>query len=435
MANKKPLPDELAVRAPDAPEEPLRFRLRRLPGDRRRRVHKRRYLFYFLAVTTLLSIGQFSIGEARHRSFIVAERTSLRPVDEETAAEYGLSIELVRAVEQHSLGPLDWALAITVGGYTFAFKYIIFINLLIGGVIGWSLYIRARDRAASEMIDEQNRELRHLNEELNRKFEETERYLRELRAAQSRLVQAEKLASLGRMAATLAHEIRNPMSIIKSSAQMVAEDLPPNSPQHEAVTLIRQEIKRLDHVINELLNFARPKPARVGPVSLNELVESWITRMRDQLTGDGVEVRLELDPQLRPALADSDHLYQVFLNLVWNARDAIREVGPGTIAIRTEEAGPNGLYVVIEDTGKGMDPETLKIIYEPFFTTKTHGTGLGLPVVRQLMEAMGGTAHIDSELGKGTTVHLHLSSTIAQFSTDSEFPLPVSHDDIALSKG
>jgi len=411
------------------------LRPRRLPGDRRRRVRKRRYIIYFLAVTMLLSFGQFSIGERRHRSFIVAERTSLRPVNEETAADYGLSMDMVRAVEQHSLGPLDWALAISVGPYTLAFKYSIFINLLIGGAIGWSLYIRARDRAASLMIDEQNRELRHLNDELNRKFEETERYLRELRAAQSKLVQAEKLASLGRMAATLAHEIRNPMSIIKSSAQMVAEDLPVGTPQHEAVTLIRQEIKRLDHVINELLNFARPKPARVGPVSLNMLVESWTQRMRDQLAGDGVEIKLELDPQLRPALADSDHLYQVFLNLVWNARDAVRENGSGTVVIRTEEAGPNGLYIVIEDDGKGMDQETLSNIYEPFFTTKTHGTGLGIPVVRQLMEAMGGTAHIESKPDTGTTVHLHLSSTLAQFSTDSEFPLPVSHDDIALAKG
>jgi signal transduction histidine kinase len=435
MSRHKPLPSEEGARAPDAGNEPLRFRLSRLPGDRRRRVHKRRYLFYFFIVTMVLSIGQFSVGEARHRSFIVAERTSLRPVNEETAAEYGLSIEMVRAVEQHALGPLDWALAVTVGGYTVAFKYSIFINLLIGGMIGWSLYIRARDRAASEMIDEQNKELRNLNEELNRKFEETERYLKELRAAQSKLVQAEKLASLGRMAATLAHEIRNPMSIIKSSAQMVAEDLDPTTPQYEAVTLIRQEIKRLDHVINELLNFARPKPARVGPVSLNELVEAWTTRMREQLRGDGVEMKLELDPQLRPALADSDHLYQVFLNLVWNARDAIREKGSGTIVIRTEEAGPNGLYIIIEDNGKGMDAETLRNIYEPFFTTKTHGTGLGIPVVRQLLEAMGGTAHIDSEPGRGTTVHLHLSSTIAQFSTDSEFPLPISHDDIALTKG
>lgn len=435
MSRHKPLPSEEGARAPDAGNEPLRFRLRRLPGDRRRRVHKRRYLFYFFIVTMVLSIGQFSVGEARHRSFIVAERTSLRPVNEQTAAEYGLSVETVRAVEQHALGPLDWALAVTAGGYTVAFKYSIFINLFIGGMIGWSLYIRARDRAASEMIDEQNKELRNLNEELNRKFEETERYLKELRAAQSKLVQAEKLASLGRMAATLAHEIRNPMSIIKSSAQMVAEDLDPTTPQYEAVTLIRQEIKRLDHVINELLNFARPKPARVGPVSLNELVEAWTTRMREQLRGDGVEMKLELDPQLRPALADSDHLYQVFLNLIWNARDGIREKGGGTIIIRTEEAGPNGLYIIIEDDGKGMDAETLRNIYEPFFTTKTHGTGLGIPVVRQLLEAMGGTAHIDSEPGRGTTVHLHLSSTIAQFSTDSEFPLPISHDDIALAKG
>ncbi len=412
----------------------MRFRLRLIPGDRRRRVRKRRYFFYFLAVTILLSIGQFSIGERRHKSFLVAERTSLRPMDEQTARDYNLPIEMLRAAEQNSLGPLDWALAVSIDRYTLAFKYSIFINLFIGSLIGWSLYIRARDRAASRMIDEQNRELRNLNEELNRKFEETERYLRELGAAQSRLVQAEKLASLGRMAATLAHEIRNPMSIIKSAAEMVAEDVPPQTSQHEAMTLIRQEIKRLDHVINELLNFARPKPASVLPVSLNELVESWTARLRDQLRTEGVAIRLEPDPQLRPALADSDHLYQVFLNLIWNARDAIKDKGTGTIAIRTEEAGPNGLYLIVEDDGIGMDAETLRNIFEPFFTTKTHGTGLGIPVVRQLMEAMGGTAHIESTRGTGTTVHLHLSSAIAQFSTDSEFPPPISHDTIAVSQ-
>lgn len=398
--------------------------------ESRHRVRKRYYVVFFFLLTTLLSIGLVQVYHRGETGFVALERMyppqqrmfiadDLPPApDRETADRLGVTLEelytaervferIVRMQEDRMLGPLDWGLSVHIGEYRILFSYRIFLNMAISAIISWALYIRARDRAASSVIDAQNRQLRDLNEVLEYKVNESQRLLRELQTTQSKLVQAQKLASIGRMSATLAHEIRNPMSIIMSAAGIAAEDVPPGSPPAEAIMLIRQEIARLDRIITELLNFAAPKRPQLDNHDLNELVASWIPPLREDLEKRGVRIELAVADQPCRVEADADQLYQVFLNVLWNARDAVQENDGGCVVIRTEP-GEEHVALIFRDDGAGMDRETLQQIYEPFFTRKISGSGLGLPVVQQLMEGMGGSVTIESELERGTTVRLHL---------------------------
>lgn len=396
---------------------------------KRKVVRKRLYIIIFFLILAFLSIGSVQVYHQREEAFLSVKRWYPTPVfynlsdrlpldDTERARQLGLelsemykyenAVNQLVATEDRVLGPLDWGINLSLGEYTVIVNYRIFVNMAISALIAWALYIRARDRAASSVIDDQNKRLRELNVELERKVRESERYLKELQQAQSKLVQAQKLASIGRLSATLAHEIRNPLSIMMSAAGIAAEDVPAGSPPSEAIELIRQEIARLDQIITELLNFARPKPPRLDTQNLTDLVQAWALPLSEELEKGGVHLELDINGTDLPVQADADQLYQVFLNLVWNARDAVQENGGGSIRVSIEDQGEEGIALSIRDDGPGMDKEMLQQIHEPFFTTKTSGSGLGLPVVQQLMEGMGGSVHIESELERGTTVHLHL---------------------------
>jgi signal transduction histidine kinase len=398
---------------------------------RRRRVRKRLYIFFFILLTALFSIGQVRVLHRYDSGFLRLERlyptqdflrlSDRLPIDDkERARELGISLQEMytyeTAVEDYLgrrrdriLGPLDWGLSFNLWNYTVVFSYRIFLNMAISAIIAWALYIRARDHAASQVIDGQNRRLKELNTVLERKVDVAQRYLMELEAAQSKLVQAQKLASIGRMSATLAHEIRNPLSIMMSAAGIAAEDVPPGSPPAEALDLIRQEIARLDQIITELLNFARPKPPRVDEHDLNGLLRAWCFPLEEELGKSGVTLDVDLG-DVRPVLVDADQLYQVFLNVIWNARDAVQENGGGGVHVSTRQGEGGRVDLLIRDEGAGMDKDMLSQVVEPFFTTKTSGSGLGLPVVVQLMEGMGGTVRLESELERGTTVHLGLKA-------------------------
>ncbi len=400
------------------------------PGDRRARVRKRLYAILFILLSVLFSVGSVQIYHEDESAFVRLERMYRRPSffrpasrvpldDYKMAEELNITVEelydtetilnrFFRSQGDEVLGPLDWGITTHFGGYTIVFSYRIFLNMGISALMVLALYIRARDRAASVVIDGQNRQLRQLNEELERKIQEAQRYLDELTQAQSKLLQAQKLASIGRLSATLAHEIRNPLSIIQSSAGMVSDDLPEGTTGHQAIGLIKHEITRLNNIITELLNFARPKPPSLGGHNLNKLLEAWLLPIREELDKTNLKLSIKMASDIPYVLCDPDQLYQVMLNVVWNARDALKNTTNGQITLHTKSAPGKGVALIVEDNGPGMEEETLAQIYEPFYTTKTHGSGLGLPVVQQLMEGMGGSAVIESELERGTTVYLFL---------------------------
>lgn len=447
--SNSPPPDE-SVPAAEAPRRSRLFPTYRRATTHRTRVHRRGYLILFVVLMLMLSATSIQVVHRNEPAFLRLQRLYDKPwflqrldptVDDEEAlaGELGVTVEELRRTDQvlqslrhraeaATIGPLDWQVTVSVGAYFVIVRFQILVNIVISALIAFLLYTWARDRASSRVIDEQNRQLRELSEENGRKFEEADRYLRELKQAQTKLVAAQKLASVGRMSATLAHEIRNPMTIIQSAAALAAEDLAPGTPPHQAIEMIRGEIKRLDHIITELLNFARPKPSRLDTHDLNILIRQWAGPVGESLEPQGIDLIVSLDSSVPPVVADADHLYQVFLNLIWNARDAVREASGGSIELRTQVAGPNGVYLVVRDDGVGMDRETLQQVYEPFYTTKVHGTGLGLPVVQQLMEGMGGGVMVESEVGLGTTVHLVLQ--VARTAAESVLDGPPTFDSV-----
>lgn len=409
---------------------------KRNPLFKRIRVRKRLYVFIFILLSLILSIGSFRLFHEDESPVQLFERLYMPSVfnafpeplptnKDQLAEEFGMGVGEIASAEEVMqkiydrntrafLGPLDWGLNIKFSSYRLVISYRIILNMAIALIVSLSLYLLARSSQASEIIEAQNQDLRKLTDTLKVKVSEAERYLNELTKTQYSLLQAQKLASIGRLSATLAHEIRNPMSIIKSAAMMARDDVPKDSPALDSLYLIQQETIRLDGIITDLLHFAKPKKPTIVDVSLVESVKSWVQGIQEELNRSNINIKIEYQENLPKVLIDPDQLYQIFLNIIWNARDAMRaQSGDNknpSIKVSIDTAGPTTVTLIIEDNGPGMSDETLKQIYEPFYTTKTHGTGLGLPMVQQLMEGMKGSVIIDSTEGKGTIVTLVINS-------------------------
>jgi signal transduction histidine kinase len=362
-----------------------------------------RYALYFVLFMLLLSIRDIRMIYRPEGSFLTVER-------------------LVEGLAQDNLGLLDWGLVFHWGNNALLLRYNIFLNMLYAAGLGTVLFLRNRDKTNSRLIDRQNRELSILNRRQAIEVEESSRLLRDLGRAQMRLLSAEKLASIGRLSATLAHEIRNPLGIIASSAGMVAEDLDPASPQGQALELIRQEIQRLNKIISDLLNFARPRPPHPTYHDLNDLVRVWIAPHQDALGEKHVQLLADLEPALPEVFIDSDQLYQAFLNLLLNASEALDEHGGGTIVVTTRTESREVVAIELRDNADGIPPDILAQVFEPFFTTKTTGSGLGLAVVKQTVESMGGMVEMISTRGEGTRVRLRIPTGPAPAQAESRLP-------------
>jgi two-component system NtrC family sensor kinase len=235
-----------------------------------------------------------------------------------------------------------------------------------------------------------------------------------LRKTQSQLVQSEKLASLGRLAASIAHEINNPLAGILTFARLQIRVLEEDRALSEEVRhrhvaqlrLVQREAERCTAIVRNLLDFARQRPLKPTRFAPAALVDEALSLVGHQLTLKGIEVELSVAaaPQVE---ADFGQLRQAFVNVALNAADAMPEGG----RMRVSVAGsPDGSEVdlTVEDQGTGIAPEDLQKIFDPFFSTKDHGTGLGLSVVYGIVERHGGRLDIDSEPGRGTRVRIRL---------------------------
>ena len=248
----------------------------------------------------------------------------------------------------------------------------------------------------------------HRNDEigdLGRNFNQMVRQLRESRIEIERLhrtqmSRAEHMATLGEMATGLAHEIRNPLAGIAGVIEIIGRDLPSTSPARAVVKDVRQEIARINHIVTDLLQTARPHPPRVHTSDLNTTVEHAVMLGRQQALAKSVEIALRKDPSLPEVEHDSDQIHQVLLNLLLNALQAIDE--PGRITVTLERRGDTAV-VKVADNGRGISPDHLPNIFRPFFTTKGDGTGLGLWLARRIVEDHQGRIDVTSTLGKGST--------------------------------
>jgi signal transduction histidine kinase/DNA-binding response OmpR family regulator len=226
-----------------------------------------------------------------------------------------------------------------------------------------------------------------------------------LRETQGRLVEAEKLAGMGRMAASLAHEINNPLAIIRSGLELVAQQHLPETPIGELVLGLDDEVARIARLLHTLVHFYQPTNDGIPP-DLNHLIISLMHISKPQLDRANIKLYQELATDLPPPAISSDACKQVMINLVRNAIDAMPEGGNMTI----RSAHYRGqIYLSVADTGTGILPEHRERIFEPFFSTKgVTGTGLGLAVVYGILQQAGGTITVDSTMGAGSTFTIRL---------------------------
>jgi hypothetical protein len=261
----------------------------------------------------------------------------------------------------------------------------------------------------------------HRNDEigdLGRNFNQMVQQLRESRVEIERLhrtqmSRAEHLATLGEMATGLAHEIRNPLAGIAGVIEIIGRDLPTTSPARSVVKDVRQEIARINHIVTDLLQTARPHPPQVRKSDLNTTVEHAVMLGRQQALAKSIEITLQKDPSLPEVEHDSDQIHQVLLNLLLNALQAIDSSGKITVTLKSQ-----GTMAVVEvaDNGRGIPAQDLPNIFRPFYTTKGDGTGLGLSLARRIVEDHQGRIDVSSAVGVGTTfaVILPLQRTAPQ---------------------
>jgi len=225
-----------------------------------------------------------------------------------------------------------------------------------------------------------------------------------------RLVQADKLSSIGLLAAGVAHEVNTPLAVISTYAQMLAKQISGDDQKSKLLEKIAKSTFRASEIVNSLLNFSRTSSTDFVEVDINRIIRETVTLIEHQLEKARVEVRMTLDSSLPSIKGNAGKLQQVFLNLFLNARDAM-DAG-GVLAVRTSNSGDLA-RVEVADTGQGIAPENLARIYDPFFTTKAarKGTGLGLSVTYGIVREHGGTIEVESQPGAGTRFHVELPLT------------------------
>jgi two-component system sensor histidine kinase HydH len=231
------------------------------------------------------------------------------------------------------------------------------------------------------------------------------RDLREIKELQERVVRSERLAALGSLAAGVAHEIRNPLSSIKGFAQFFLKKNPAGSQDHKYSEVMIQEVERLDRVISNLLDYAKPHEPVKDKASLAAVIHRSIALVQDDADAQGVELAVEIEEGMSPVQVDRDQITQVLLNIALNGLDAMQK--GGRLAIRCFQE-KRSIIVEIEDTGHGISQEELPQIFNPFYTTKKTGTGLGLAIAHRIIENHGGTLSVRSTSKSGTIFRIAL---------------------------
>ena len=220
-----------------------------------------------------------------------------------------------------------------------------------------------------------------------------------------RISEAEHLATIGQLAASLAHEIKNPLAGISAAIQILGADLPPGHPHKEAVGEALRQIDRLDATVRDLLVYARPQaPTRVAH-DLREIFDRALILIREEPSFHGISVEFERTDGEVIAEVDEHQMQQVIMNLLLNSAHACGEGGRVRCSLSTDSTHVN---IEVEDNGCGMSEETRSRAFEPFYTMKVRGTGLGLPICRRIVESHGGSIRIDSAEQEGTRVAIHL---------------------------
>jgi two-component system NtrC family sensor kinase len=242
-------------------------------------------------------------------------------------------------------------------------------------------------------------QLKEFNEELERRVEER---TRELRAAQDQLIQSEKLATIGELAAGVAHEINNPMGVILGFAQVLLKRIDESDAMYRPLSIIEREGVRCKNIVQDLLDFARQNKPAPRRLNVNDVIDAAANLMGHQANSENVTVVRDYASDLPDVVADENQLQQVFFNIILNAYQAMPDGGELHIASRVQDGQ---VQAVFSDTGPGIPQENIRHIFDPFFTTKDvgEGTGLGLSVSYGIIRQHSGTIEVQSENGAGAT--------------------------------
>jgi len=226
---------------------------------------------------------------------------------------------------------------------------------------------------------------------------------------QEQLLRMDRLVSLGKLSSGIAHELRNPLAGIKTTAQALGEELTEEDPRREYLQRITKEIDRLNELLKTFFSFAKPQKLSLTPCHVRDIINEIIPFLIKEIADKGIHFEEKYDPHLPRIRADKTQMHQVFLNLFLNAIQAMPEGGNLKIGVSSfVSAGGDGprqnfIKAIVSDTGKGIPPHMIDRIFDPFFTTKPKGIGLGLSIAHQIINKHGGTIKAESEWEKGTS--------------------------------
>lgn len=266
--------------------------------------------------------------------------------------------------------------------------------------------VREGDLSAKVEFAKRNDDVGQLGRQFNEMIQELAENRAEIeRLHQFEMARAEHLATLGELAAGLAHEIRNPLAGIAGVVEVMGRELPKESSSRAVLPEVQTEIQHIQAILNDLLAYARPRPPEFHPADVNATVEQAVFLARQQVRTKPIEITLEPDKKLPRIRHDPVQMQQVVLNLLLNGIQAIQKEGKIEVALRQEG---ECAVIRIRDTGKGIPLDSLPKIFKPFFTTRKEGTGLGLPLAKAIVESHKGKIEVTSEPGQGAQFEVWL---------------------------
>ena len=277
--------------------------------------------------------------------------------------------------------------------------------------------LELEDRVAQRTAElrEANERLQHELEERQRAEEALRRKDEELRTISQQLWQAAKLATMGELAASIAHELNNPLATVSLRVESLLAQIVEDDPKRRSLTVIEQEVERMGNLVSNLLQFSRRGQAQISSIDVREELENTLALIYYHLRNHRITVVRQFASDVPMLHADRQQLRQVFLNLLTNASDAMPQGGTLTLGVTLGQLEPSmpAVSITFTDTGIGIAPEDIPRVMDPFFTTKEEGkgTGLGLAICRRIMQEHHGTIEVSSTVGQGTTIRLTLPRT------------------------